>query len=52
VLTGYSNATPSGSCSANRALAASSLAKTLEVILVANLLAGVDVNPDGHPNLS
>jgi hypothetical protein len=50
--TSYSKATPSGSFSSNQISAASVLAKALDVLGVANLLACVDVDKDGHWSLS
>lgn len=46
-ITGYSNATPSGSCSASQRRSIFTC-EHLEMVLIANLRAGVDVNPDGH----
>jgi hypothetical protein len=44
--TSYSNATPSGSCFGKPCIGSVAVRKDLEVITVADLLAGIDVNPD------
>jgi hypothetical protein len=49
--TSYSKATPSGSFSSNQISAASGAGKALDVLGVANLLAGVDVDKNGHWSL-
>ena len=46
----YPKATPSGSFSWNHVSAASSFRKDLEVVRVANVLAGIDVNLDSVGN--
>jgi hypothetical protein len=46
-MTGYSNATASGSCSAN-SIGSVLAGEDLEMVLVTDLLARVDVNPNGH----
>jgi hypothetical protein len=46
--TSHSKATPSGSFSSNHVSAASGGGEDLDVLGVANLFAGVDVDKDGH----
>ena len=47
-ISSYSKATPSGSFSSNHVSAASGGGEDLDVLGVANLFAGVDVDKDGH----
>jgi hypothetical protein len=49
--TSYSKATHSGSFSSNHVSAASAFAKHLEMVGIADLFAGVDVDQDGHWSL-
>jgi len=49
--TSYSKATPSGSFSANHVFRSILIGEDFDVLGIANLLAGVDVDKDGHDSV-